>query len=98
MVTVLLAQNTQINHANLAAHITPFNDLLQNPAIKPFWDPATPAGAMALNDEITRQASMIGYINDFKLMMLVTLISLPLVFLLSSPRRAAKSSEAVVMD
>jgi MFS transporter, DHA2 family, multidrug resistance protein len=43
---------------------------------------------------------MIAYINDFKLMMIVTLISLPFVLLLSSPKKAggAQSKEAVVMD
>ncbi len=98
MVTVLLAQNTQINHANLAAHITPYNRLLDDPVIRQFWNPWTTTGAMALNNEITRQASMIGYIDDFKLMMVMTLASLPFVLLLSSPRRAAKSEQAVVMD
>jgi DHA2 family multidrug resistance protein len=55
---------------------------------------------MALNEEITRQASMIAYINDFKLMMIVTLISLPFVLLLSSPKKlgGSQSKEAVVMD
>ena len=47
----------------------------------------------------SRQASMIAYLNDFKLMMIVTVISLPFVLLLSSPKKgAAKSKEAVVMD
>ena len=100
LVTVLLVQNTQINHATLAESITPYNHLLEHPIIKQFWDPSTTAGAMALNEEITRQASMIAYINDFKLMMIVTLISLPFVLLLSSPKKAggSQSKEAVVMD
>jgi len=98
MVTVLLAQNTQVNHATLAAHITPYNHLLQDAAVKRFWDPWTTAGALALNDEITRQASMISYLNDFKLMMIVTIISLPFIFLLSSPKTAAKPKEAAAMD
>jgi DHA2 family multidrug resistance protein len=99
LVTVLLTQNTQVNHATLAENITPYNHLLQHPALKHFWDPWTTAGALALNDEITRQASMIAYLNDFKLMMIVTVISLPFVLLLSSPKKgAAKSKEAVVMD
>jgi MFS transporter, DHA2 family, multidrug resistance protein len=78
--------------------VTPYNHLLQAPAVREFWNPLTSAGAMALNNEITRQAAMIGYINDFKLMMLLTLASLPLIFLLSSPRAAARSSEAVALD
>ena len=97
---MLLVQNTQINHATLAENITPYNHLLEHPIVKQFWDATTAAGAMALNEEITRQASMIAYINDFKLMMIVTLISLPFVLLLSSPKKAggSQSKEAVVMD
>jgi MFS transporter, DHA2 family, multidrug resistance protein len=41
---------------------------------------------------------MIGYINDFKLMMIMTLLSLPLIFLLASPKAAARSREAMALD
>ncbi len=98
MVIVLLSRNTQINHASLAAHVTPYNHLLQAPTVAEFWNPMTAAGAMALNREITRQAAMIGYINDFKLMMIMTLLSLPLIFLLASPKAAARSREAMALD
>src|SRR5262249_32776547 len=59
LVTVLLTQNTQVNHATLAENITPYNHMLDHPAVKQFWDPWTTAGALALNDAITRPASMI---------------------------------------
>ena len=47
----------------------------------------------ALNAEVTRQAAMIGYIDDFKLMMLVVLCSLPLVLLIRVARRAPAVAE-----
>ena len=39
-------------------------------------------GLALLNAEVNRQAAAIGYLNDFKLMMLLTLVSMPLVLLM----------------
>jgi DHA2 family multidrug resistance protein len=96
IVTALLAQFTQINHATLAEHITPFNPLLQSPALPESLNPATPAGLAALNDAITRQAATIGYLNDFRLMMYVVLAALPLLLLLRKPRRPATATAAAL--
>ncbi|HXQ40550.1 MAG TPA: hypothetical protein VN821_04735, partial [Candidatus Udaeobacter sp.] len=94
-VTVLLSQNTQVNHSELAASMTPFNRALMQPAMQLYWNATTPAGAVALNNELTRQASMIAYIDDFKLLMILTILSMPLVLLLTSPRRATSPMPAV---
>ena len=50
-----------------------------------------PSGIAALNHEVTRQAAMIGYIDDFALMLLVILGSLPLLLLVRVPRRQTAS-------
>jgi DHA2 family multidrug resistance protein len=47
----------------------------------------TPGGIAALNAEVTRQAAMVAYIDDFKLMMLIALASVPLLLLLREERR-----------
>jgi DHA2 family multidrug resistance protein len=39
----------------------------------------------ALNAEVTRQAAMVAYIADFKLMMLIALASVPLLLLRTPP-------------
>jgi DHA2 family multidrug resistance protein len=44
-----------------------------------------PAGIAALNHELTRQATMVAYIDDFKLLMLISIASIPLVLLLRRP-------------
>jgi DHA2 family multidrug resistance protein len=99
LVTVLLSRNIQINHAELASKINPFNWVLQQESLRQYWDPATSGGAAALNALINRQSAMIAYVNDFKLMMILTVLSIPLVLLLASPRRSAKAEEmAVAMD
>ena len=41
---------------------------------------------MALNAEITKQAEMIAYLVDFKLMMFVVLLTAPLLLLLKKPQ------------
>jgi DHA2 family multidrug resistance protein len=49
----------------------------------------SPGGMAALNAEVTRQAAMVAYIDDFKLIMLIALATLPLLLLLREPRRSA---------
>ena len=41
---------------------------------------------MAINGEVTRQASAIAFLNDFWLMMLLTVAALPLLFLFRKTR------------
>ncbi len=97
----LLSSNTQISHQSIAAHVTAFNPLLYGPAIQRYWNPMDPAGAVALNAEITRQAQIIAYGNDFYMMMLISLAVLPMVLLLRKPaprRAAATHSAAAAME
>jgi DHA2 family multidrug resistance protein len=93
-VTTLLVRNTQIMHSRLAEHVTPFNDGLTplSPGL-----PATShlAGLDAL---VTRQAAMIAYNNDFKLMLILTVIAIPLVALLRSPRAAGAPAQPAIVE
>jgi DHA2 family multidrug resistance protein len=77
-----LTQNTQIVHSQLVEGLRPDNPLAQGHMLAPIYSLTAPNGVAALNAEVTRQAAMIGYIDDFKLMMLVLLCSLPLVLLI----------------
>jgi DHA2 family multidrug resistance protein len=77
--------------------VTPFNRLFQDPDIMRFWNPLTAAGRAALDDEITRQATVIAFIDDFKLMMITALVAIPLVFLLRRGRQAP-AAQPVVAD
>jgi DHA2 family multidrug resistance protein len=87
VVMAMLSRNTQINHAEIAAHVTPYGMMMQAPWLPSFWSPATQTGIMSLNNEVTRQASAIAYVDDFLLMMWVTLLAAPLLLLLRKPRR-----------
>jgi DHA2 family multidrug resistance protein len=84
IVAAVLTANTQTNHAALATYITPFNANLSAAGIFPAML-ATPFGqpqAAQLNGMITIQSLMISYIDDFKLMFLITLLAAPLILIL----------------
>jgi DHA2 family multidrug resistance protein len=85
----LLVSNTQENHEEIGAVVTAANPLFRVPEIARFLSPFTLHGRAALDAEITRQAMTNAYIDDFKLLMLVALITMPLVLLLKTPRREA---------
>jgi len=77
-----LAENTQIVHSRLVESLRPDNPMAQAPFLPAPFSLTTPSGVAALNAEVTRQAAMVGYVNDFKLMMIIALASLPLLLLL----------------
>src|SRR5437763_5336389 len=82
-----LTQNTQIVHSRLMEWLRPDNPLAQAPFLSPQFSLTNPSGIAALNHEVTRQAAMIGYIDDFALMLFVILATLPLLLLVRAPRR-----------
>lgn len=84
IVSVMLTRNIQINHAELGAFVSPFNPVLQ--AVSPAAVAGNLAALSQLDGLVNQQAAMVAYINDFKLMMVVTLCALPLAFLLQKPR------------
>jgi DHA2 family multidrug resistance protein len=92
----MLTQSTQIMHASLAAHLTPFRAAMQQPWLPSAWDWHTTAGAMALNNVVTTQAATVGYINDFLAMMWIVIAVIPLLLLMEGPRRAPAGAMEVM--
>jgi DHA2 family multidrug resistance protein len=77
----LLTHNTQTNHDVLSQFSTPFNAALNSADVATYWSLEETSGLVALNNEITLQAATIAYQNDFRLMMFVTLLMMPLLLL-----------------
>lgn len=77
-------QSTQFNHAVLAEHISPFNTLLRQ-GFLPNAREIDAARAATLNQEITRQASLIGFEISFQLVAFVALITIPAVYFMRNP-------------
>jgi len=78
VVGFLLTQNIQRLHASLAQNITPYNTTGQSLT-----------GLLGLNGAISNQAAMIAYIDDFWLMMILTIASIPLLLLIKKARPAS---------
>jgi MFS transporter, DHA2 family, multidrug resistance protein len=97
-VTSLLTENTQANHADIAAHVTAVNRMFENPMIAQYWNPLTDAGRAALDAMITQQAQIIAYIDDFKLMMIVTLAAIPLLLVFKKPLAGGGLDHAVAVE
>lgn len=84
----VLGRSIQINHAVLAESVTPYNQALREPAVQSFWSLDTLGGLSALDHMVNAQAAMIGYNNNFKLMMIVCFCAIPLLMFLRPARRA----------
>jgi MFS transporter, DHA2 family, multidrug resistance protein len=98
VVTALITENTQINHADIAAYVTPFNHAFAQPAILHSLNPLTAAGRAALDSLVTLQAVIIAYIDDFKLLMVLSLAAIPFVLLLKKPATPAAVDHTAVME
>ncbi|HEX3994755.1 MAG TPA: DHA2 family efflux MFS transporter permease subunit [Acetobacteraceae bacterium] len=94
----LLETNTQVNHALIAGGVTPFDRALQSGAPLRFWNPGSLHGAAMLNQEITRQSQIIAYMDDFKLMLILAIVVLPLLLLARPPRQAASPARPAAAE
>lgn len=92
IVTVLLAQNTQINHAEIGAYVTPFNRLFDAWPVNNQLNPLTAGGRAALDGMITVQASWVAYLDDFKLLMWLSIGVIPLLLIFRTPKSQANQA------
>jgi DHA2 family multidrug resistance protein len=98
VVSYLLVRNGQINHATIGSHVTAVNPGFRDSVIAHAWSPWTASGRAALDQVIQNQASIISYIDDFKLMMILSLCAIPLVLLLRRAAPEASGDHAMVME
>ncbi len=82
--TVIAVQvmNLASAHADIASGVDP-----SNPTVARAYDLHSSAGLTALNGEISRQATMVAYIDDFKLLLILTFAVMPLLLLMRAPPR-----------
>jgi DHA2 family multidrug resistance protein len=93
VVMTYFAQRTQANHAAFADYINPFSLALGQATEAGVYSLTSPQGLAAINSEVTRQAATLAFLQDFRLMMFVTLAAIPLIVLLRAPARKAVSTE-----
>ena len=88
-----LTENTQTVHSRLVEQLRPDNPLMHAPYLAAPFSLTSPSGIAALNAEVTRQAAMVAYINDFLLMTIIVLACLPLLLLVQVPSHRAAAAE-----
>jgi DHA2 family multidrug resistance protein len=99
MVIANLTSKTTLMHARLTEGVTPFNDALQMQDIARNLDVTSDLGRAMLDRIVTEQAAVIAYANDFKLLMVLALATIPLIFLISTSRASPpEASAAHAMD
>jgi DHA2 family multidrug resistance protein len=98
VVNSLLTQNTQVNHADIVQHVTAVNQIFADPGIARFWNPFTTAGRAALDAMITQQAQIIAYVDDYKLLMIATLVVIPLLIVFQRTSDSGGEDHAPVLE
>ncbi len=94
VVQALLTHGSAQAHAQLASQVTAGNlGLVGLPSL---INPQTAGGLAVLNAEVSRQAALIGYVGDFSIMMIVTLLTIPLLLLIRRPGRGSSAAAAEV--
>ena len=66
--------------------------------IAQLWNPATAAGRAALDAVVTRQAQIIAYIDDYKLLMIATLLVIPLLMVFGRPSNGDAGDHTAVIE
>ncbi len=91
-ISILVGQLTddkQAIHSRLVEHLRPDNPLAHPSLLPSPFSLTDPKGLVALNAEVSRQAEMIAYINDFALMMALVIASMALLLLVRRQERKA---------
>jgi DHA2 family multidrug resistance protein len=98
VVNAMLTRNTQVNHSTIAQYVSSTNRVLSDPLNIQFLNPFEPAGRALLDATVTMQARIIAYINDYKLLMIATLLVIPLLIVFEKPRSGGGSKHSVVAE
>jgi MFS transporter, DHA2 family, multidrug resistance protein len=97
-ISVVIANLTNMTttfRSQLAEHISPFNDALQQMDVARWLDLATDQGRALADQMITLQAVVMAYANDFMLLTLICVASIPFVFAIGSTASLRGSKIAV---
>ncbi|MEO8650668.1 MAG: DHA2 family efflux MFS transporter permease subunit [Hyphomicrobiaceae bacterium] len=77
-----IVRSTGMNYAHLTELLTPYNKVLELQSVTGQWDFDSIRGLARLSKEITRQATLIAYLNAFGLFTTACAMTLPLILLM----------------
>jgi len=97
VVVTYLTQHTQMNHAALAGFIREDSQALQHAVDVGAYAMDTVAGMAKLNADVTKAASALAYLQDFRLMMFLTLSAVPLLLLFKKPAASQADAQPAVL-
>jgi DHA2 family multidrug resistance protein len=94
IVQTLFTRNSQVAHSVLSENFSSLNPMLNG------VDLTNPTVLAGLDVEVSRQAAMISYVDDFYFMMILTVLTVPLILLIRPLKNSAPAdpAEAVHMD
>jgi DHA2 family multidrug resistance protein len=99
VVSTQLVRMTQVAHADMAHNITEQTIPTLDPTVlQTVFPVAGPAALAYINMMINKQALFIAYLDDFKLMMMVTFAVLPLLLLMKRGNKVGGGGPPVHMD
>jgi DHA2 family multidrug resistance protein len=93
--TVLLARNIQTSHADLGQHVTAATGSVVDFSTIDRFQTLGDTAMTLIDAEVNRQAAMIAYVDDFWLMMWITLAAAPLAFLMRGNKGRAAGPMAM---
>ncbi len=104
-ISIVIAQLTEGSrrvYAVLNEHVTPFNHAMQMPNVRGMIDMGTDAGRAMADVMIAVQAQIIAFSQDYQMVMLFTLCTIPLAVIIGSTkvtlRKQAAAPEHAVME
>jgi DHA2 family multidrug resistance protein len=87
MTVLVFVRSSRANYARMTEFVTPYNEALVFPGLPASWTLESVAGLLRLSGEVSRQASMIGYVNAFYVMTTVAAVSVPLALFMRRAQR-----------
>jgi MFS transporter, DHA2 family, multidrug resistance protein len=97
MLVALLARNIQTVHSSMSGDVTAASMPAMDPSALGRIGPLGEAALRMMDGEINRQAAMIAYLDDFKLMLIVVLLFMPTVLFLRPPKVRAGEEPQMAM-
>ncbi len=88
LMSVMLARNLQTSHSNLGSHISSNTSSIIDVTTIDRFQAIGDIALKLVDVEVNRQAAMIAYIDDFYLMMWMTMAAIPMAFLMRRNKRA----------
>jgi DHA2 family multidrug resistance protein len=89
----LLIRNMQVAHASLSAHITPYTRGV--PGVAGVGGAKL---AAMLNEQVTTQAALLAYIDDFKFMLILTFVAIVFLLFVRDPGRQVPADTQIVVE